>query len=259
MRTDPILYATITTIMKFFYVYILFMGTLTVSRAQNIYAGGKGDGFSFQQAGFGIYAGGSSSGFAFASVGSPGNEVPLPVTLLNFTAQPQGSQVLLRWETAMEDNNDHFEVEHSPDVSAFQFLTSVAGHGNSATQQHYQAVDPNPYKGLNYYRLKQVDKDGLANYSKIVSVDMSTNETGFSMHVYPNPARQTVTIDLTSPRTINSMLSLYNAEGKLISRRYCLLAAGANQLTWDISHLSAGMYYCKVENTDWPVISFMKE
>ena len=51
-------------IMKSFYIYIVLMtGILSVSRAQNIYSGGRGDGFSFQQAGFGIYAGGSSSGF----------------------------------------------------------------------------------------------------------------------------------------------------------------------------------------------------
>lgn len=254
------LFELIIMTMKSFYIYIVLMtGILTVSRAQNIYSGGRGDGFSFQQAGFGIYAGGSSSGFAFASVGSPGNEVPLPVTLLDFTAQRQGSQVLLRWQTAMENNNDHFEVEHSPNAAVFQFLASIASQGDSRLQQDYQAVDASPYRGLNYYRLKQVDKDGIANYSKIVSVDMSMSETGFSMQVYPNPARQAVTIDLTSPRTFSGMISLYNAESKLISRRYCPLVTGINQLTWDISHLSAGIYYCKVENTDWPAISFLKE
>jgi len=75
-------------IMKSLYIYIVLMaGSLTVSRAQNIYSGGRGSGFSFQQAGFGVYAGGSSSGFAFSGIGSPGNEVPLPITLLNFDAQ----------------------------------------------------------------------------------------------------------------------------------------------------------------------------
>lgn len=250
----------ITMIMKSFYIYIVLMtGILTVSRAQNIYSGGRGDGFAFQQAGFGIYAGGSSSGFGFASVGSPGNEVPLPVTLLNFTAQPQGPQVLLRWQTTMENNNDHFEVEHSADAAAFKFLTSVASQGDSRLRQDYQAVDASPYRGLNYYRLKQVDKDGIAIYSKIVSVDMSTNGAGVDIRVYPNPARQAVTIDLTCPVDMSTVLSLYSAEGKLISRRYCPLVAGLNQLTWDISYLSAGIYYCKVENTDWPVISFFKE
>jgi hypothetical protein len=254
------LYETITTIMKSFYVYIVLMtGILTVSRAQNIYSGGRGDGFAFEQAGFGIYAGGSSSGFAFSSVGAPGNEVPLPITLLNFTAQPQGPQVLLRWQTAMENNNDHFEVERSADAVTFQFLASVASYGNSTTKQSYQAIDPSPYRAFNYYRLRQVDKDGIANYSKIVSVDISTSETGFSIQVRPNPARQAVTIDLVSPRNISAMVSLYNSEGKLINRRFYPLVAGLNQLTWDISHLSAGIYYCKAENTGLPAISFMKE
>jgi len=246
--------------MKSFCIYILLMtGILAVGRAQNIYSGGRGDGFSFQQAGFGIYSGGMGSGFAFASLGTPDNGVPLPITLLNFTAQPQGSQVLLRWQTAMEYNNDHFELERSPDAVLFYSFTEVASQGNSAAQQNYQAIDPNPYRALNYYRLKQVDKDGSAQYSKIVSVDMSTRETGISLRVHPNPARVAVTIDLVSPLNISSMISLYNADGKLVSRRYYPLSAGLNQLTWDISHLSAGVYYCKVENINLPAVSFVKE
>lgn len=244
--------------MKSFYIYILLMtGAFTVSQAQNIYSGGRGDGFSFQQMGFGIYAGGSSDGFAFDSLMIPANS--LPITLVNFTARRQGTQVLLNWQTAMENNNDHFEVERSSDGAVFQFLTQVASHGNSTTQQSYQATDPNPYRALNYYRLKQVDKDGHAQNSKIVSVDMAVNPTAFSITVYPNPAEQTIGMDLTSPRGMTSMISIYNAEGMLLMTRYCTLITGVNHVTWDISHLSSGLYYCKVESTGWPVISFVKK
>jgi len=79
------------------------------------------------------------------------------------------------------------------------------------------------------------------------------------MHVHPNPAHQSVTLDLISPRNVSSLLSLYNADGRLISRRNYPLMAGPNQLTWDISHLTPGIYYCKLENTDWPAVSFVKE
>lgn len=243
--------------MKSFSIYILLItGTFTVSQAQNIYSGGRSDGFSFEQMGFGIYAGGSSSGFAFDSIVPP---APLPITLLNFTAHPHETQVLLSWQTGMENNNDHFEIERSSTGTAFQFLTSVASQGNSAMQQSYQAIDPNPYRALNYYRLKQVDKDGHSMYSKIVSVDMSAYATGFSVRVYPNPAGRSISIDLTSPQNTGGMLSLYNAEGTLMAKRYCTLITGLNHLTWDISHLSAGIYYCKMENTNWPVISFIKK
>jgi hypothetical protein len=246
--------------MKSFYISIVLMtGAITVSRAQNIYSGGRGDGFAFQQMGFGIFAGGIGTGFAFASVGTPDQGVALPITLLNFTAQRYGTQALLQWQTAMEENNDHFEVERSSDGSVFLYLTSVASNGNSITQQRYQAIDPNPYQAYNYYRLKQVDKDGKARYSKIAFVDMSANATDLSIAVYPNPAGETISVDITSPRSLSSMLSLYNAEGTLIAKRYCTLITGLNHLTWDISKLSAGIYYCKVENTGWPVISFIKK
>ena len=68
------LFELITMTMKSFYIYIVLMtGILSVSRAQNIYSGGRGDGFSFQQAGFGIYAGGSSSGLSHSTPSSSGD------------------------------------------------------------------------------------------------------------------------------------------------------------------------------------------
>jgi hypothetical protein len=242
--------------MKKIYLYLFLLGSISAAHAQNIFSGGRSDGFSFQTAGFGIFSGGTGNGFMVASTGTP---APLPVAYLGFTAQPQGSQALLRWQTATENSNDHFEVLHSADAAAFSFLTSVPGVGFSSLQQDYRAIDPSPYPGLNYYRLRQVDKDGSFQYSKIISVDMPKNNPGFSIKVYPNPAVQEISITLTSPREQSSLFCLYNAEGRLVDKQYRWLSAGLNLFTWNISHLSVGIYYCKIGNSDLPVASFMKE
>lgn len=247
--------------MKSLSVYLVLMtGIITVARAQNIYSGGRADGFAFQQLGFSIYAGGSSDGFAFSSAGTPDQGVPLPITLLSFTAHRQEKQVLLSWQTSMENDNDHFEVERSADGGRFQWLTSVASNqGTGNTQQYYQAIDPSPFPAFNYYRLKQVDKDGKAWYSKVLIVDMSNNTLASAITVYPNPAGETISMDITSSRSVSTIILLYNTAGTLVASRYCMLVPGLNHLTWALSRFPAGLYHCKVGNTGWPTIPFIKK
>jgi len=248
--------------MKKIYLYILFLaGSISTATAQNIFSGGNSDGFSFQTEGFEIYSGGGANGFAVASVGALDAEVALPVGLLSFTAQAQGNKVLLQWQTATEINSDHFEVAHAADARTFSFLTSVPGHNNSQTAQDYQCIDPMPYAGINYYRLKQVDKDGHYQLSKVVAVniDKTNSARDFLVSIYPNPASQRIYMNITSQRNVNSNIYLYNAEGKLVSSQYSQLKTGDNSIGWNISHLSPGVYYCKFDNTAIPVISFVKE
>ncbi|RZK61820.1 MAG: hypothetical protein EOO59_04125 [Hymenobacter sp.] len=91
---------------------------------------------------------------------------PLPVQLVAFTAQAmQNRDGLLKWTTASELTNDHFEVERSLDGSSFSKLGQVAGQGSKASATDYAFTDAGI--GLRvaagqpvYYRLKQVDANG---------------------------------------------------------------------------------------------------
>jgi hypothetical protein len=243
--------------MKAIYIYaLLFLAVIPAGRAQNIFSGGISDGFSSDNMGFDIYAGGISNGFA---MDSSLIAVPLPVTLLNFTAQAMGSQVQLRWQTASEFNNDHFEVERSRDANNFNWLLSVAGHGDSQLLQDYQAVDAAPVSGINYYRLKQVDKDGQFLFSRVVSVDMISAPAGSSTRLYPNPAADVIYFNITSPQNIHSSLVVFNAAGRQVVLKPSYLVKGGNSLSLDVSTLAPGIYFCLFENTDTGVQSFIKQ
>jgi hypothetical protein len=235
------------------YLFIL-IASISTSRSQDIYSGGIGNGFSFQEAGWGIYAGGNADGVTSAT----SVEVPLPITLIDFTARLHGSQVLLKWQTATESNSDHFEVQHAANATSFSFLTNVAAAGNSTFRQDYSTIDPSPYTGLNYYRLKQVDQDGKSEYSKIVHVTMPLPDAA-SLHVYPNPASKEIKLVVVSLQNESVPVSLYSATGKLIRSQHCSLSKGANQFIWDVSHLSAGGYCFSIGNGNKQKISFIKQ
>lgn len=125
----------------------------------------------------------SFSPFTFGSLSAGVNS--LPIELLSFEATLKENNVELFWETTTEINNEFFEIEKSTDATNFETIKRVNGAGNSNINLTYKTIDENPYKGISYYRLKQVDFDGKQSYSSIVSVNYSPNVLDFT--VYPNP------------------------------------------------------------------------
>ncbi len=94
----------------------------------------------------------------------------LPIELLVFHAEAKEKSVLTSWSTASEINNDYFVVERSRNAVNFFEVGRIEGAGDSNVQLNYQLLDRDPYTGLSYYRLKQVDYDGAFTYSETVAV-----------------------------------------------------------------------------------------
>ena len=110
----------------------------------------------------------------------------LPVTLLDFTAKPEGDRVQLAWATTMERNADRFVVERSRDLGEYVTVGEVAAKGTTDERQYYGLTDLNPQPGINYYRLKQIDFDGTVHDYKPISAIIRANEPVVT--VQPNPA-----------------------------------------------------------------------
>lgn len=98
---------------------------------------------------------------------------PLPVELAAFNAEILIDRVSIRWTTASELNNDYFVVEKSTNLADWEEVTIVYGQGTTDKQNHYFAVDREPYFGTSYYRLKQVDLDGERSFSSPVTIQFA--------------------------------------------------------------------------------------
>ena len=126
---------------------------------------------------------------------------PLPVELTRFTAEAVGDDALLRWATASEKNNDHFDIEASADGQTFRRIGQVAGHGSTAQPQQYQLTDKAIARYAAdpvYYRLRQVDADGTATYSPVRTVRASS-AAGFVVYPTHVPTGQAATYRYTGP------------------------------------------------------------
>ena len=174
---------------------------------------------------------------------------PLPITLLNFSGEVNGKQNLLYWTTATEQNNTGFEVQRSIDGNNFSkigFVNTKAVNGNSNSNFNYDFTDNDYSATTNYYRLKQIDKDGKFSYSNIVVLkDDNLIATGLAA-IYPNPAKNILNVKIASPGNSKTTLLITDINGKSLIKKVTNVGNGESIVQLDISVLSAGTYYLKL-------------
>jgi len=139
--------------------------------------------------------------------------VVLPIDLIGLTAKGQGDQSLLSFSTAIERNNDYFSIERSNDGTRFEAIGKVTGAGTSTVQQDYQFTDERPLKGVNFYRLKQVDFDGQFSYSPVVSVTFG--QAG-GLHLAPQPVADQLQVNLDQAIDQDGQWQVYDFSGRLL-------------------------------------------
>ncbi len=166
--------------------------------------------------------------------------ISLSAELTTFTAHPLSKNVQLNWQTASEKNNDHFDIERSTDGKTFSKIGEQKGQGTTSQVQNYGYLDTNPFSGVNYYRLKQVDVDGQFTYSKTVSVEMG--KTGKSISVYPNPVKDKLMVETTIQGDYT--IDLFDITGKLLQ------SYKANQplMSLTINDLPNGVYMVSIKS-----------
>jgi hypothetical protein len=179
---------------------------------------------------------------------------PLPVTLLSFTGrlQPDNS-VQLSWETVNEINNDYFEVERSANGTDFGAIGKVPGTGTSTVGHSYSFSDSHPREGTNFYRLRQVDLDGKASYSPVITV-IVTNDKLFA--IGPNPAREVLTVEMGGTLAADGMFRILDLQGKVLK---VIHANQNNTQQVFVSGLAAGTYVLQyLSTTQLHTVTFVK-
>jgi len=163
---------------------------------------------------------------------------PLPISLLSFTARRSGNVAELQWRTETELNNDYMAVEHSTDGRIYTEIGQVPGAGTTQIPQDYHFTHGSPAPGLNYYRLRQVDYDGQAEYHGPVSVRHS--RTAAQLRLFPSPVQSALTLDFRASRQQPGNFLLFDAYGRMLQR--IPHDGGPVQKTIAVETLATGTY-----------------
>lgn len=171
--------------------------------------------------------------------------VALPVEVLSFEGERVDKNVLLKWSTSAEVNNDFFTVERSVDGINFESLGDVDGAGNSLTALNYSFVDDKPKDGVSYYRLKQTDFNLNTKYSNIVAIDIKNVEI---MNFFPNPSTSQSNVIVNSPEDMSVLFNIVGSEGKVLRNSEEKLQKGLNIIKLDVANFAEGSYFFSIIN-----------
>jgi uncharacterized protein YkwD len=138
---------------------------------------------------------------------------PLPVSITFWKGHLEQNTVKLEWETAWEKNADYFLIQHSTDIEHFDTLGSVKSRGNTTQRQAYVFTDETPALGDNYYRLIQIDTDGVSQTSRIISVHRDNNASVGGLSAYPNPINKSLPFRLLIDEAISTDVHLVDVLG----------------------------------------------
>jgi hypothetical protein len=188
---------------------------------------------------------GSFSSFYFASI----SYSALPVSLTSFSGTRSGSNNILRWTTAGESNNLGFHVERSTDGVSFApigFVRTLAPNGSSTAAISYTFTDQNVSGEKHLYRLRQVDTDGRARHSGIVTIKSQLAAALTFSGLYPNPARDRVNLSIESPSRQRISMVVTDLAGKVVLTKEAIVETGANTVPLPTAALASGTYMIRL-------------
>ena len=180
-----------------------------------------------------------------------------PIDLVYFTGKAQERSIALNWQTRQEENNDYMAVERSLDGKIFAEIGRVQGSGTGYSLKDYDLIDEHPARGLNYYRLRQVDFDGKARYHKMISVRFDGLVTGFNLAVSPNPVGDLLNATWQAVENGSVQLTILNQNGRIVSGHTSSI--GIDRLEMPVQNLEKGIYYLVIrQGSEQEVVKFLK-
>jgi hypothetical protein len=179
------------------------------------------------------------------------NSVPLPVTLVSFTATPtaQGG-ALLRWTTASETNNKGFGIERQlASGGAWQQVGYLAS-GNNALGGTYTYTDKSlataPASPQAYYRLRQEDLDGKTSYSPVAVITRSVTAVSTDLVLSPVPVTgASISLTFAEAAQAGSEITITSTSGQRMLS-YTTQASNAAELNLPVEKLAPGVYIVSV-------------
>jgi hypothetical protein len=183
---------------------------------------------------------------------------PLPVELSGLEAEARGEgEVRLTWQTASEQSNAGFAVQRKAFAESAEsgpatwekagFVESKASGGTTSEARRYRFTDEGvPFAADSVsYRLRQVDTDGSASYSPVVTVERQAKALRL-LGTSPNPARRRATLRYAVPGRQEVTIRLYDVLGRKVRTVVSEKTEGRREQILDLSGLASGTYLLRL-------------
>lgn len=167
---------------------------------------------------------------------------PLPFEMKFFKASGKENIVQLEWSVNFNQQVKTYVIERSRDGIHFESLKQVLARTNEVNSS-YMDIDPSPFNGWGYYRLRITDISGQTTYTATQKVWMGKKST--LIQLMPNPAVSDLWVNISEPEKITE-LNLMNGIGQVLYKNNRINSL--NRI--DVSSLSPGIYYIRIIGKD---------
>jgi hypothetical protein len=196
-------------------------------------------------------------GTAYTLASTVGIENPLPVVLIDFSGQQEDLGVKLSWKIDLPREAAYFELYgRSQDLP--ERIDSI---GASDGMDHYSFTDPAVSPDRKFYRLKVVDKNGVAYFSRIIEVAMKKDRSP-NCKLFPNPVEGAFVILQIHPGVAaNFQWQLTSVNGQKLGSGEVMAVDATENIPVPVACLSRGIYQLSVsENGERKcVLRFIKK
>ncbi len=146
------------------------------------------------------------------SAGASNRSAPV----LAFEAYPITGNSILEWFSNTTDLETSFEIEHATDDKVYTKINEVEVVYYNEYESYYKLMDDQPEIGANYYRIKQIFKDGTTEYTETKKLVYAGESTKFRF--YPNPANEVLNIELENFQNKSGNLQIINMLGQVMEK-----------------------------------------
>ncbi len=198
---------------------------------------------------------------SFSEFAIAGGTGAIPITVEYFRGNKLGSNHQLDWKVSCTNTQyAMLTIEYSTDGSNFANLYAIRETALRCLQP-FSYTNTRPQPGINYYRLKMQDDNGVVRYSSIVA--LLNKEVGFEIvNITPNPvADGRFKLNITTVALQQMEVVVADMQGRVVVRKAIALTAGFNAVDMNVSNLGKGTYqvYGITGGEKTKTISFVKQ
>ncbi len=170
----------------------------------------------------------------------------LNVELSSFSSNVESSTVQLNWTTELEKDNYGFEIDRKMGVESWQDIGFIPSQGTAPANYSFSdKLDTTSFVGSIFYRLKQIDMSGTAQYLKEVKLNINlVPQAYYLFDNYPNPFNPTTEIKYSLPADSKVEIQIYNILGVMVKEIVnTTQTAGDHKAAFNGIGLPSGVYF----------------
>ena len=176
---------------------------------------------------------------------------PLPVMFDNVFAYRKNDGVIIEWSNLTERDIAIYYVERSVNGKDYTLIGQHLPKSNRDDKSSYSNFDTDPVPGINFYRIKAIEKNTKIIFSKILRVEIDKQKPGFSL--YPNPAtnRQLIIV-LNEIKEGKYTLRMFNTLGQELYQNVIINKGSSVTQTLQLpSSVRPGFYNVIITGNDY--------